>query len=1016
MSTATPPPSTPPGSDLASALLRGEPRAIERIRCNVVPLHPSQLVERPWGGDRLAAYLRLPAPDDARVGEAFLVSAWPDDPEAQRYPSLARLPDGSELPLPLLLAAAGPALLGQRHWQRYGPTWPLLPKILDVGTLLSVQAHPPGQPEVYLVLEADPGATMAVGFRRGLDAAALESELHLARDLQDQLAAALAPPHDEHALQTVLAPWMVGDQPAAVLLPALLPLLEPQRETEPLAASLERLRGIHHSLLHALHHIPVHAGMVVYNRQLGIPAPGQLPSADVHALGNAAGRRMLLLEIRLPGGTLRAWDHARFPRRRLDLHAALEALPLQPTPAGFFEVQPRALRPGVTRSVDCTLFALDHLSPTTGRGITMPALAGASTLHALRGKAQLYDLDGRPLARLEPGATLLVPAGLATTIAAISPDPEILHVTLPHDEPSAPGNANEHAAADAATLNRGEAVGSNDVQPHGRRSVRLRFGTSGLRGLVRDMTDREVYINSAGFVAFLEQQGELPPGAPVAIGEDLRARCSVTGIESSPRLARAVTQACADAGHPVIHCGQLPTPALAYWASLDLPEQGKQPMPAIMITGSHIPSDRNGVKFYKLRGEVLKTDEPAILAAVKATRDHITAASPADNPFDAAGAFRSPAPSPPQTPVAKQAYLQRYLDAFGHDRPLEGRTLVFFEHSAVGRDLIVELFEALGATVIRLGRTDGFVAIDTEDLGPEPLARFGAMVAEHRAFALVSTDGDSDRPLLIDERGQFHRGDLLGLITALQLGARYAAVPVSTNDAVDRHLATLRDQGQPSFAVTKTRIGSPWVIAAMQAATAQGHTAIAGWEANGGFLLGSDIPLGAGTLRALPTRDAVLPLLAVLVGAVRRGVPVSALFAELPQRCATAALIDGVPPASSQAVLTSLSTAGAPDPTAIAAAFAPLPGLGSVAWIEDMDGLRIGFDSGEIIHLRPSGNAPQLRCYVVADSRERAELLLARTLQDDDAVVRKLLMQIDQPPRSGTGEDRMGASRPRRKP
>ena len=988
----------PSSTPLLAALKRGEPDAVARVARAAIHLRPSQLVERPWGGQRLARYMGLPASAGAPIGEAFLVSAWPDDPEAHRYPSMARLPDGADMPLPSLLAAAGPSLLGAAHWRRFGPTWPLLPKLLDVGALLSVQAHPPGQPEVYVVLASEPRATIALGFRQDMDRERLRAQLHGARAIQDGLAGALAPTVEEHALEAVLAPWLAERSASAqALLPSLLPLLATGQDHAALCEGLVRLRDIHLGLLDALHHLPVTAGQVLYNRQLAVTASDQLPSADVHALGNLAGRGVLLLELRLPGGTLRAWDHARFPRRRLDVDAALDALPLQPVPAGFYEVEARAVRPGVVRAMAGPLFALDRLTPAVGRDITLPALPCASTLHALRGQIQLYNRSGGLLSRLAAGGTLLIPAGLATRLAALGGTPELLHVTLSIDETTevvATRDPQPDGRKGAAALSRSEAVGSNDAQPDGRRSVRLEFGTSGLRGLVRDMTDREVFVNTAGFVRFLEAQQQLPPGAPIAIGEDLRARCSATGLESSPRIARAVARACAQAGHPVIHCGQLPTPALAYWASLDDPAQGKRPMPAIMITGSHIPSDRNGVKFYKLAGEVLKSDEAAILAAVQAERERMAATPREHDLFDAQDALREPPQHLPPTPAAKRAYLQRYLDVFGHDRPLAGKKLVFFEHSAVGRELIAQLLEALGAELVCTGRTDGFVAIDTEDLGAEALERFRAMVTEHQPFALVSTDGDSDRPLLIDERGDFHRGDLLGLVTALELGAQSLVVPVSTNDAVDLHLRALGTADQPAVNLTKTRIGSPWVIAAMQAADQQGQRAVAGWEANGGFLLGSDVTIDGTLLRALPTRDAVLPLLAVLVGAVRRGIPVSKIFAALPQRCATAALIDGVPPATSRALLAALAPGGVPDAGAISAAFAFIPGLGEVAWIEPMDGLRVGFTSGEVLHLRPSGNAPQLRCYAVADSRERAALLLARALQDDDSAVRRLLGQI----------------------
>ena len=58
-------------------------------------------------------------------------------------------------------------------------------------------------------------------------------------------------------------------------------------------------------------------------------------------------------------------------------------------------------------------------------------------------------------------------------------------------------------------------------------------------------------------------------------------------------------------------------------------------------------------------------------------------------------------------------------------------------------------------------------------------------------------------------RVRFIPGDLLGLITADFLGARHAAVPVSVNDAVDTFCA------QRGITLVKTRIGSPYVVAAM---------------------------------------------------------------------------------------------------------------------------------------------------------------------------------------------------------
>ena len=87
-----------------------------------------------------------------------------------------------------------------------------------------------------------------------------------------------------------------------------------------------------------------------------------------------------------------------------------------------------------------------------------------------------------------------------------------------------------------------------------------------------------------------------------------------------------------------------------------------------------------------------------------------------------------------------------------------------------------------------------------------------------------------------------------------------------------RSVATTRSIADALAAVLepKTRIGSPYVIAGMEAAARKGRTAVCGWEANGGFLVGSDIHRDGKTLRALPTRDAVLPILTTLFAARER--------------------------------------------------------------------------------------------------------------------------------------------------
>ncbi len=549
----------------------------------------------------------------------------------------------------------------------------------------------------------------------------------------------------------------------------------------------------------------------------------------------------------------------------------------------------------------------------------------------------------------------------------------------------------------------------------------LRFGPSGLRGLVREMTDLEVYINTRGFLDYLHQIGDVGPGDPIALAQDLREVDPSSGLSSSPRIALAVTQAIRDAGLSVVNCGKVPTPALAYYAQREDAATSKRPMPGIMVTGSHVPADRNGIKFYKQTGEVLKSDEAGILAAVKAVRTGEYAKDESQSAFDADGKLKTAPELVAVEHAAEAAYLQRYLGLFPDEMPLAGKRVIVYQHSAVGRDVLVRVLESLGATAIAVGRSEAFVPVDTEDLREEDERRFRVLASRHSPDAIISTDGDGDRPILVDEHGRFHRGDVLGMITAEFLDAAFAAVPINTTDALDQWV----QQSRPAMVVVETRIGSPYVIAAMQRAIAEGTTRVVAWEANGGFLTGTDFTVNGRLLSALATRDAVLPILAALLSAARRGVPVSKLFDELPQRATCSGLLDDFPQSTSQAILARFSpgdaavidavfddstvtvtrvnndemAASTPDPLAdellalrqtIQHNFSAADGFGSVVRLNYTDGVRVWFDTGDIIHIRPSGNAPQLRIYAVSDVARRADGIVRLAIREPDGLLRRM--------------------------
>lgn len=542
----------------------------------------------------------------------------------------------------------------------------------------------------------------------------------------------------------------------------------------------------------------------------------------------------------------------------------------------------------------------------------------------------------------------------------------------------------------------------------------LAFGTSGLRGLVADITDLEAYINTRGFLDYALSVGDVAARGRVAVACDLRP----SSHSEERSILRAVLRAIADAGLSAQFLGRIPTPALTLHGLVEA-------IPSVMVTGSHIPFDRNGIKFNKSTGEVLKSDEPLILTCVNRVRG-IEYGLPADqSSFGADGMFlsgRAPA-VPAVDPQGMERYRQRYLNFFPPEA-LAGLRVLVYEHSAVGRELLADVLRALGAEVHAVGRSTGFVAIDTEALSPATVPTLQRFVDEASAAhgpvdAIVSTDGDSDRPLVlgVDAGGQvrFVSGDVLGILVAEYLEARSAAVPVSASDAIEQHL------GPQSVTVARTRIGSPYVIDAMARLHGAG---VVGWEANGGFLVGSAVRREGRALLPLPTRDAFLPICAVLHLACQRPGGIVGLLSTLPPRYTAAGLLDAVPVEDSRALVASISPASSVV-TALSlrggqvlvqqgtgtlrvaeaglerelqeivarleSVFSIARGFGSIMHMDFTDGVRVFFASGDIAHIRPSGNAPQLRIYAVADSAERARDIVDQALAEPDGLLRQAL-------------------------
>lgn len=465
----------------------------------------------------------------------------------------------------------------------------------------------------------------------------------------------------------------------------------------------------------------------------------------------------------------------------------------------------------------------------------------------------------------------------------------------------------------------------------------LKFGTSGLRGLSDDLKGRPSAVYATAFGRHLMKTGAAGAGSRILIGQDYR--------PSSPEIAATAAAALERIGYQPVDCGAVPTPALALRAMAE-------GVGALMVTGSHIPADRNGIKFYRPDGEIDKADEEAIVAlAALAEADETVTVS-------------RPVRFPDETRETVAGFMERNRGLLAADA-LAGWTIGIYQHSTVARDMFADLLTSFGARVVPLGRSDHFIPVDTEAVSPDTLEKLKAWASEHRLSAILSADGDGDRPLVADETGTPLRGDLLGLITARFLGAGVVVTPVTSNSGIE---------AAGDFRTVRTRVGSPYVISGMGEALAGGSGAVMGFEANGGLLTASPFTVNGKTLSPLPTRDCFLPALSVLSEASARGLSLSGLATAYSLPFADADRLENFPLSTSAALMAHLRAARGN----VEAFVAP---LGTIASITDVDGLRVTLADGRIIHFRPSGNAPEMRCYVEAQDEKAAKALLSQGLQ-----------------------------------
>ncbi len=312
----------------------------------------------------------------------------------------------------------------------------------------------------------------------------------------------------------------------------------------------------------------------------------------------------------------------------------------------------------------------------------------------------------------------------------------------------------------------------------------LQFGTDGIRGVANSELSPDIAM-ALGRAAVDVLGGDL-----FVIGADTRA--------SGPMLEGALAAGICSAGADVEYLGVVPTPAVA-WASAD------RGAAAAMISASHNPFQDNGIKLFAPGGLKLRDDVEAQIE--KRYLEHLDQRpEQAGGPTAADVGIRRPS-------LGVGGWVDLVTGSVAADA-LAGITLVIDCANGAASELGAEPFRRLGAEIVVIGDrpngtniNDGFGSTSTEALQ--------AKVVELGADAGLAFDGDADRLIAVDDRGQVVDGDrVLGIMAADwsaagRLRANTVVVTVMTNLGFHRSMADLGIQ------VVSTGVGDRNVLAAL---------------------------------------------------------------------------------------------------------------------------------------------------------------------------------------------------------
>jgi phosphoglucosamine mutase len=388
------------------------------------------------------------------------------------------------------------------------------------------------------------------------------------------------------------------------------------------------------------------------------------------------------------------------------------------------------------------------------------------------------------------------------------------------------------------------------------------FGTDGIRGLANRMPmTSEVALKVGMAAGKIFKSGSAPHR--VVIGKDTRL--------SGYMLEAALMSGFTAVGMDVFLLGPMPTPAVSMLTPSLRANLG------VMISASHNPFADNGIKLFDAEGYKLSDEtEHRIEELIDAPTSDLLA------PADAIGRAT-------RVESAQERYIEFAKRTLPKDLRLDGLRIVIDCANGAGYKVAPEALWELGGEVIKIGVDPNGRNINDKcgSTAPEALM---AKVRELRADIGIALDGDADRVVIVNEKGQIVDGDQIMAVIADawhrsgRLKAGGVVATVMSNLGLERYL---KEQG---LALIRTSVGDRYVVDHMRK-----HGYNVGGEQSGHIVLSDYVTTGDGLVTALQ-------ILAVVVSTGKTVSEVTQRFDPLPQILKSVRYANGSPLEDSRVV------------------------------------------------------------------------------------------------------------------